>query len=306
MTTTTKGYPLSQSPFFKLSTRKRLASILCVSTEELKQLSKSSRKMYSVWTETNAKGKERLIENPSKPLKRVQRRVAKLLGAITPPPYLYCPVKKRCYISNAARHIGSRQIRNLDISNFYPSAKSSRVYWFFNKVMMCAPDVAATLTTLTTRNGHFPCGSPASGLLGFYAYLDMWTEIGKIAADGGCKLSVYADDITLSGNTVPDSVMHKVRQCIIKHGLTPKKDKERFYRKGVGVVTGIIVRSNGLSTPSEAHLKRYKLRQEILITTDPIQKEKLRRSLRGMDGRETLIARWNRELSANPMLAGQN
>ena len=303
MTTMTKGYPLDQSPLYKLGSRKKLASILHLSDRDLKLLSRSAPTLYRAWDQTNPKGKTRHIEDPAKPLKRVQRRLAKLLAAITPPTYLYCPAKKRCYISNAARHIGSKQIRNLDISNFYPSAKATRVYWFFNTIMKCPPDVSAIITSLTTRNGHFPCGSPVSGLLGFYAYYDMWQKIERIAAEGGCRLSVYVDDITVSGNTVPEGVMYQIRKCLIGHGLEPKKDKEKFYKNGIGVVTGIIVRPTGLSTPNEAHRRRYTLRAEFLITSDQKKKQEIKRSLHGMDGRETLIARFNRDLAEKGMLA---
>lgn len=304
MTTMRKrGYPLNQSPFYKLTTRKRLAELLGLTPKGLERIAVSAQKLYQEWDSTNAKGKIRHIENPAKHLKEIQRRISKILSRISPPDYLYCPVKRRCYISNAAHHIGAKQIRNLDISSFYPSSKAQRVYWFFHKIMLCSPDVAGTLVSLTTRNGHLPCGSPASGMLGFYAYYDMWQEIERISLDNKCKLSVYVDDITISGDVVSPGVMFQIRKCVIRAGLTPNKSKERFYKRGRGVITGIIVGPGGLSTPKSAHLKRFTLRKQLRSAISLAEIAKLKRKLRGMDCRETLIRRWNEELEANGLLA---
>ncbi len=74
------------------------------------------------------------------------------------------------------------------------------MYWFFHKVMRCSPDVAAILANLLTVDGMLATGSTVSPILSFFAFYDMWFAIGRIAKDAGCVLTVYMDDVTLSGD----------------------------------------------------------------------------------------------------------
>lgn len=295
-TTKTKGYPLDQSPLYKMTTKRKLAELLRLTPAKLKRLSSLSPLLYKEWDQTNSKGKTRQIEDPARALKEIQSRIAKILSSIAAPSFLHCPVKGRSYISNAAQHIGARHIRNIDISNYFPSTKSRRVYWFFNSVLKCAPDVSGILTALTTYKGHLPCGSPASPILAYFAHHDMWQDIDRIVSESGCKLSVYMDDVTVSGDDVPERVMFLIRRRIYRAGLQPKKEKERWYRHGVGIVTGVVVRSSGLSAPNSAHLKRFKLRRQLVAATSADERAALQKSLRGVDGQQSQIDRWNSRL----------
>ncbi|WP_081506012.1 reverse transcriptase family protein [Azospirillum lipoferum] len=296
MTKKIKSYPLDQSPFYKLTTKRKLAELLRLPLGRLKRIALLSPNMYNEWIQENAKGKKRQIEDPARPLKLAQGRIANILSSISAPNYLHCPVKGRSYISNAAEHIGAKHIRNIDISNYFPSTKSTRVYWFFNTILKCTPDVSGILTALTTYKGHLPCGSPASSILAYFAHYDMWQSIDQIVSENGCKLSVYMDDITVSGEMVTERVIFQVRRCIFRAGLQPKKEKERWYRHGIGIVTGIVVRPSGLSAPNSAHLKRFTLRRQIASSCNESEKSSLRRSLKGIEGQQSQIDRWNRRL----------
>ncbi|SMF91313.1 Reverse transcriptase (RNA-dependent DNA polymerase) [Azospirillum oryzae] len=294
-----KNYPLDQSPLYKLTTKRKLAELLCLPLARLKRIATLSPNMYNEWTQEKKNGDLRTIEDPARPLKMVQSRIAKILSSISAPEYLHCPVKGKSYISNAAQHIGSKHIRNVDISNYFPSTKSRRVYWFFHNILKCSPDVAGLLTTLTTYKGHLPCGSPSSSILAYYAHYDMWQNIYQIVSESGCKLSVYMDDVTVSGGVVTERVMFQVRRCIYRSGLQPKKEKERWYRRGIGIVTGIVVRSGGLSAPNAAHLKRFKLRNKLATSSNDEERITLQKSLRGIDGQQSQIDKWNRRLNTS-------
>src|SRR5690242_9189854 len=99
-----RRYPLNQSPLFTLSNRKRLAELLRIDTRELRSLSKRANSLYREFSIPKKDGGVRGIENPSRELKLVQARLARILGRIEPPDYIFCPVKGRCYVSNAAFH----------------------------------------------------------------------------------------------------------------------------------------------------------------------------------------------------------
>src|SRR5690606_17397840 len=101
MPTNRKRYALDQSPFYKLRNRRRLAELLGVSPAELRVLCEPAASLYSEFDVPKKTGGVRGVENPRRQLKMVQANIARLLGRIAPPDYLFCPVKGRCYVTNA-------------------------------------------------------------------------------------------------------------------------------------------------------------------------------------------------------------
>lgn len=208
-----KFYPLNQSPFYKLASRKRLAEFLGVKTADLRSFEKAGAS-YKEWDEEKKSGGFRHIENPARPLKLLQRVIGRKLSKIAPPDHLFCPVKRRSFVHNAKAHAGSRVVRTLDIKKYFPSTSSKRVFWFWHKRMKCASDIAGILTALSCWNGHLPTGSPLSPILSFYAHMDIWENIATIAKAAGCKITVYIDDVTVSGDKVPDKLLWHIKQEI--------------------------------------------------------------------------------------------
>lgn len=276
-----KTYPLNQSPFYKLRNHRRLAELLKIDAKALHQLALSGKASYATWVDTSASGKVRLIESPYPRLKRVQARIAEFLTLIDPPEFLTCPVKGRSYVSNAGHHVGARQMVTLDVSAYFASTTWRRVYWFFNKRLEMSTDVAWTLASLTTLNGHLPTGSPLSPILAYYAHEDVWLSVMRRARDNYCNLTLYMDDLTISGVLVSDALVWSIKQDIHSSGLRLNKRKQRRYANE-GVVTGIVVTESGLRPTKASHLKLKRLTDEISTESDPILKDKLKRSLRGL------------------------
>jgi hypothetical protein len=246
-----------------------------------------------VWTETNEKGKKRVIENPCPPLKRAQGRIATLLALIEPPDFLMCPVKGRSYLRNAREHVGAREIVTEDVSAYFPSTTWNRVYWFFHKRMNCSTDVAWTLASLATLEGHLPTGSPLSPILAYYAHQDMWLNVQRIARDACVKLTVYMDDLTLSGDAVSPRVVWDIKQQIHKTGLRLNHKKARRYGRGEAVVTGVVVTPGGIRLTKGANLKLKTARDERAAATDAAAAEALTRRLRGLEGQRTQVRKAN-------------
>lgn len=272
-----KRYELHQSALYHVTTKRRLASILRLSLKELEAVANSPNR-YKEWDEPKQGGGARHIENPRPALKKVQSRIAALIGRIEPADYLYCPVKGRSYISNAKVHANGKEIRKLDIRRYFESTNSKRVYWFFNSVMKCSEDVAGILTKISTLNGRLPTGSPLSPILSFYAHLDMWEDIANLVGDE-YSFSVYMDDLAVSGEKVSGELMWEIKKRIRKAGLD--YHKERSYRGGKAVVTGIAIRDGQLGLPHAKHEKLYFLRKGIAQSADSEERIKLARSLQG-------------------------
>jgi Reverse transcriptase (RNA-dependent DNA polymerase) len=273
-------HPLENSCLYGLTSANKLATLLYSSLDGLNALAQTEKR-YRCWTEKKKSGGERHIEAPDENLKKVQRRIADLLQRISPPDYLMAPVRKRSYVDNAATHIGAKAFCLLDIEDFFPSCTDKKVFWFFNKRMNCAPHVAALLTKLVTFRGHLPQGSPCSPILAFLAYSEMWDEIHAVVIKSGCSLSVYADDITVSGNTVYGRDVWQIKKILFRHGHRYSRRKERHIVDKPADITGVIVTADTLLLPNRQHQKIFDLERMQQLVSSRVQKDKLARQLRG-------------------------
>lgn len=219
----------------------------------------------------------------------MQSRIADLFGRVIPPDYLFNPVKGRSYVDNAAHHVGSREFHLLDIAEYFPSCTSNRVAWFFGSRMGCSKDVTAVLVKLTTRNGRLPQGSPCSPILAYLSHLDMWEEIEELIKRNGCKLSVYADDITISGLHVSGELVWSIKKIISRHGFRLKRDKEVSLRDSAADITGVIVRPQGLLLPNRQHEKLHRIKMEYRSRGKGEERRKLAQQINGRQSQRRQI-----------------
>jgi hypothetical protein len=62
-------------------------------------------------------------------LRPIHIAVRKALSRIEPPDFLFCPVKRRSYVSNAAQHISAKEVRTLRLT-FTPISLQRRAIAF--------------------------------------------------------------------------------------------------------------------------------------------------------------------------------
>lgn len=282
-------YDLDQSPFFRLTSQTKLAKVLWISKRKLEILIDSE----NLYTEDVfiKSGKSRLLAKPRYDLKKVQKQIEDILKRLKCPDYLHSPKKDRSYISNAKVHANANVVVTLDIQNYFSSTPSRRVYWFFHKKMQCSPDVASILAKLLTFKDHLPTGSPSSPLIAYFAYVDMWDEINAIVENANCKLSLYIDDVTISGQNVSEELIWEVKKKIYSNDLSVNKSKEKRYSgKQPRQVTGVILTAKGeMKLPNRQHLKMYKVRKLLKKTNDPVTKDNLTQKLQGLESQAKQI-----------------
>ncbi len=275
-----KYHSEQSSPFYRLTTKVNLAKLLFVSVERLKSIA-SSEGAYYDFSKPKKDGGFRAISAPRDDLKVIQSRIAELLQRIVPPDYLFAPVAGRSYVDNAARHVGAISKRLLDIEDFFPSCTANKVIWLFSKRFGCSPDVASILRGIVTRNGSLPQGSPCSPILAYLCYIDMWEEIESVVTSCGCTLSVYADDLTISGPVVPEKSIWQIKQILQHHGHRYKASKERSRYNRPAEITGVIVNGGHLLAPNRQHQKLRAVRQELSTVRPGKAREILEAKLRG-------------------------
>lgn len=283
-------YRLDQSPLYKLGSRSKLAALLGVSSKELRALSSGN----ALYTEFDIPKKSgigvRHVENPCKALKRLQARLARILSRINPPEFLFCPVKRRCYVSNAAAHRGNRVVQCLDIRKFFPSTPQRRVFWFFHTVMHCQRDLAGLLAKLACYQGHLPTGSPLSPIMAYFAYYDLWARIAEFCQERGYTFTVYIDDVTISGKRVPKADIWQVQQMI--HGMGLRYHKEKTFVDRPAEITGVVLRDGKLVAPFRQHKKMHDARALLAGATDDDRQAMLGR-VAGITGQIRQIAAKN-------------
>ena len=288
-----KHHDERDSPFFRLRSQAKLASLLFISQAKLQTLARGEQDLYYQFQKPKSSGGFRDINAPRKDLKAVQARIKDLLQRIAPPNYLFAPVAGRSYVDNAAAHLGASSVHLLDIEDFFPSCTANKVIWFFYKRMECSPDVAAIIRGIVTREASLPQGSPCSPILAYLCYVDMWEEISRVVENVDCTLSVYADDLTISGETVPEAAIWEIKKVLWRHGHRHQASKERSKRSRPAEITGVILRPDGLYAPNRLHKKLHDVRCELATASSDEHRATLKAKVRGREAQMNQVTSRN-------------
>lgn len=249
--TDNKYYKLEDCALYKIKTQKQLAKILFKDLKILKSLKDDSH--YNTF-----KLVSRDIECPDRHLDEVHTRIASLLSRIELPDYLHSGRKGHSHITNAKAHVGDHCVLTADIRKFYRSTSFDIVFKFFNRVLLCQPDVSLLLTQLCTYNLHIPTGSRISMPLAFLANKKMFDELNKIAGSNKLNFTVFVDDITFSGNNINKMLVHKVKKIVSGHGHKIHPDKTRLFKKdSIKTITGSSANKDGLIISNKHHRKIF-------------------------------------------------
>jgi hypothetical protein len=129
-----KYHPLDQSRFYSVQSRRKLAEQFGLTRATLDDVLAIEHPYSRRIHEEKRKGKIKLrpIQEPRGAIRPIHVVVRKALSRIAPPDFLFCPVKRRSYVANAAQHIQAKEMRTLDVQAYFASTPSTRVYWFFH------------------------------------------------------------------------------------------------------------------------------------------------------------------------------
>lgn len=291
-----KIYSIDQCALYKAGSKARLAKILGVPLDWLIKLACSDRN-YRVFTLpaevcpfTGHTRKARGVQEPKSGLRTIHERLLRLLRPVELPDYAHAAVKGRSYRSNANVHKGSEQLATFDIRKFYPSTSSSRVYSFFKDKMLCAHDVAKLLTALTCYNHGLPTGSPLSPLLSLHVNLPLFNELDKTANANALLFTCYVDDLTFSGQKLPEGFSRAVEEVVNKHGHRISDEKTRIYRhRQARHVTGIVIFDGKIHVPNARFHKARVIEEMLRTETDPVHRLELGQKLSGLLGEAAFI-----------------
>jgi RNA-directed DNA polymerase len=202
---------------------------------------------YCTYEIPKKSGGSRLIAQPSRELKAIQGWILRnILDKLSSSEASKGFEINSSIYDNAFPHIGSNVILALDIDNFFPSIPANKVYGVFSSLGY-PKNISSALTSLCVYKGFLPQGSPASPKLANLVCSHLDARIQGYAGKNGITYTRYADDITLSCQSI--KTIEKARsfvQTIIKaEGFKVNKKKTRLLglRKRK-CVTGLILSGN--------------------------------------------------------------
>lgn len=270
-----RRYPIQDSRLYKIVGKGQLETLLGIQLEYLDRL--LSPDNYRVWINEN----NREIQQPINWLGQVHKRIGDLLSRIEVPEYVYSQ-KGRSYVDNARQHTGNVPLGKTDISKFYPSTTRQMVWRMFSQDFKCAHDIADILADICCyQQKHLPTGSALSGRIAFFAARKMFDEIYETATTTNNKMTLYVDDITLSGQDVTKTLVSQIRQTVRRHGLKTKNSKTKtFSANAPKTVTGVVVVGDEVCLPNSRHKKIWEDRRALQNAVGE-EKTRLVRSLKG-------------------------
>lgn len=297
-----KSYALNQCALYKLGSKKRLAHVLDVAVSDLQRLSADDGNfdVFELKAEecefTGTKRKARWVQNPVPDLKSVLSRIAKLLAGIQSPDFCHGATPGRSYRSNAQAHVGAAAVATFDLKEFFPSTTSKQVFRFFHSDLQCAPDVAGLLTDLCTYKRALPTGAPSSPILAYWANRGLFEAVDRRGKALALNLSVYVDDITLSGDLIPRSLPDQVEGIVRSHGHKLSEHKTRIFGPGQPKhVTGVVIAGGALRVPHARFRKARAIRAAFDLETDDQRRALLAAKLCGLLGEAAFLdARYKR------------
>lgn len=168
-------------------------------------------------------GSVRVVYNPDKTLRKIQRRINKRIfnqrhvkgGLISWPSYLFgsipnAPQHKniptevdlsRDYVACAANHCKSKSLLKMDISNFFDNIHQTHVYSIFSELLKFPEEVSKALTSLCCLNGSVVQGALTSSYIASAVLFDVEAKVVRRLQYKNLTYTRLVDDITVSSKT---------------------------------------------------------------------------------------------------------
>lgn len=247
------------------------------------------------------KGEVRVVFEPaSEELKLVHKIIARRLTLYArqadpsfPAPCSLGYRQKKSIKDNAEPHCGADLLLRADIRDFFPTVSQARVEGLL--VRLRIPEhSAAILARLLCLDGHLTPGLSASPLMANLACHGLDGRLDALAKKHNAKYTRYADDISISGSSLPDRAA--IAFELESEGFALSDRKFRITKPGQAhYVTGLSV-SDG-NRPHVPRKMKRKLRQELHYCKRfgieehlRRQKESVRNGLNRLDGAVSYVS----------------
>lgn len=257
----------SSCPSYKAKPIRRLASLArALGTDEpsLRRLTESASDLYRVAQEIpKDDGSIRRTYDALRPLKDVHRRIKLgILDRVSFPAYLTGSIKGRDYKVNAALHAGTKIVISEDIGSFFPSTNARIVFDIWRNFFGFSEEVAACLTSLTTRDGALPQGAITSPQLANLVFWRYEPALQAQLAEQGIIYSRFVDDMATSSRAFVTAdqkteIIAAIYGMMGRRGYHPKRNKHEIQtaRERMAVTTLGVNEKPGLAPAHRAKIR---------------------------------------------------
>ncbi len=235
----------------KLRSVEHLCYFLNLPESRIIELSTNSQRYYRKKLR-QIKGKVRTISIPNRSLKPVLRKLNDSLQSLPIHPCFHGGIARRSIKTHAGRHTSKQVVLSHDINDFFPSVGEAMVIKCFRQQLHCSQGVADLLAGLVCCDGCLPQGSPASSIVAALCLTPLARRLESFTKHRRLRLSIYVDDITVSGNEKDMKRAEPILLQIIEQEGFTHNVKKRSYQQSdeVQTVTGLVV-NNGLRIRAE-------------------------------------------------------
>ncbi|ELY5941328.1 retron St85 family RNA-directed DNA polymerase, partial [Cronobacter malonaticus] len=165
-------------------------------------------RIYSIEKKGPVK-KMRTIYQPSRELKALQGWVLRnILDKLSSSPFSIGFEKNQSILNNATPHMGANFILNIDLEDFFPSLTADKVFGVFHSLGYNRL-VSSCLTKICCYRNLLPQGAPSSPKLANLICSKLDYRIQGYAGSRGLIYTRYADDLTLSAQSMKKVVKAK-------------------------------------------------------------------------------------------------
>ena len=244
--------------------RDDLASLLGMNNDRLSQLAGEAEKLYVRFPLKTRRRRPRWIEAPKPFLKLVQRRLLdRLLYEAPPHSAAHGFYPDLSIVTNAQTHVRSDWVISFDLKDFFPTTDMEKVRQVLSKYYALEGNTLDTILRLTCRGGSLPQGAPTSPHLANLAFFDGDEWLANLAKQHKLSYTRYADDMTFSGNGLPDGFEDLVGQIVRRTGYRLAGEKtKRMGRHQCQKVTGLVV-NEGVRLPRNQRRRLRAIRRDI-------------------------------------------
>ena len=102
-------------------------------------------------------------------------------------------------------------------------------------------------------------------------------------------MSLYADDITISGPITHKAMIWKLKQIVRRHRLRLKRNKEVILTSSPADITGVIVRGEETLLPNRNGKAPADLKQERLLARNPETRMRLDSQIAGCQAQHAQV-----------------
>ncbi|MGW8137760.1 reverse transcriptase family protein (plasmid) [Sphingomonas zeae] len=244
-------YPIDASMWAQNPTQQDVASLLGMTKDQLEAIVRDKER-YTSRRVLEINGKTRNLAVPTGLLRRVHERIKFQLNKVKQPDYLCSPRKGVGQRDNAERHADGVQLLKIDIRQFYPRTMQEDIWRWAHYTMGIRDDVAGLIAKLVAIDGRMPFGSPVSPVLTTLVHRPMFDQISDLCRARALTMSLWVDDLTISGSEISGDVITEIRQIIRQGGFETHKIEHLTTARPVNI-TGVPIAGGRVRAPQSLH-----------------------------------------------------